>query len=109
MDKELEKKVSLKRVDYATGNRMIWVFAKSAWMAEFAKKLETELLRANVGYDPKPFTSHITLIRIKDFFGKKPKIARRVDKDMEIKKVSLMESFLTREGSEYDTLVEFQV
>lgn len=108
VDKALEKTISLKRVDYATGNRMIWVFAKSAWMESFAKNLETELQKANIGYDPKPFTSHITLVRIKDFFDKKPKIAQRVDKQMEIKTVSLMESVLTSDGPKYYPEVEIE-
>ncbi len=108
-DQSLEKSIKLRKIDYAVGNRMVWAFAKSAWMSAFAKNLEQELTSTNVSFDKKPFNGHITLIHIRDYFASKPKIIQKIDEKITITSVSLMESVLTPNGPIHNSLVEFKV
>ncbi len=84
---------------------MIWVYAESKWMTEFAVVLGNILRREKISFDKKPFKAHLTLIRMKTPYGvQMPNVRTEIGEDVGIDSVELMESTLTSDGPVYTTL-----
>lgn len=109
--------LQLKGLDYGPPGkippRMIWLqLEPNQQLADMVqaikrKSLQTGLLKYD---DKRPFSPHITLARIKTWQWKKiepeerPMIKRKLDQQLTVESIDIMESRLKRTGAEYDIL-----
>lgn len=104
---DINPKMLLREVDYADTPRadMVWVYAESAWMTEFAAILANILRRERISFDKKPFKAHLTLARMKIPTGiAMPDIRTEIGEEVRIKSVELTESILKPDGPVYMTV-----
>mgnify|MGYP000209178687 CR=1 FL=1 len=107
--------ISFNKIVYGPLNkmppRMIWLLTENLpLLKQLARNLQKELLGYGLHPDIKPFTSHITLARLRTWVWRqiepeeRPKIEEEFKANFAVNSVEVMESRLKRTGPEYITL-----
>jgi len=111
--------IKLESVGYGPTNKlpykMVWLKGqKSRELSSLKRNLENELSEViNFKPESRGFIPHITLARINQMqlrvmdLEEIPEINEQLDLDFEVESIDVMESVLTKEGSEYTTIESF--
>lgn len=97
--------------------RIIWIGAESKELIKIGRAAQSELKKAGLKIDEKPFKSHLTIGRIKiPDENLKEKLSRLVEKYQEkefgqfqAKSIEIMESFLFPEGPRYKIVAKVRL
>ena len=79
--------------------------AKNEALANVVKRIRRTLANANIPYDRKRFSPHITLVRQAEFNGKPEKLTKQTPKgEMKVKSISLFSSTRGKNGMIYTAI-----
>lgn len=123
LNKEVEKlakeskkfELALKEIKWGPSERrarMVWLSGGRSFEAESLKKsIESALLKEGIGFriEKRPFLAHVTLARIKPELSRPFNIKREALFSLDVKRVELWESRLSRKGAEYYVLRSFEL
>ncbi len=114
--------LKLNKIDYgppgAMPPRMIWLeVEKSQALKELAEEIKRKTLKVGIlkKNDPRPFSPHMTLARIRTWQWRRiepeerPIIKRTVGHKFSVQSIEIMESKLKRGGAEYKILESFNL